>query len=206
MMNNKTSSKSHSKKKKAKKVKKKIEEAPPPDLTSENAKIEMIKALLQKTDLNEDELIQAYDDFYSKYPEGELNEAQFLRESKAGVMAQSLFRVFDENHSGKLTFFEFVQANNVRNLDTPEDKLGWMFDAFDADGGGTVDADEINDIVVGLFRLGGIEEDQDLLAACVFDVLEAVDQEGDGDISKDEFVKNAMKCKFIFNMLKNKNK
>ena len=94
----------------------------------------------------------------------------------------------------------------MRNLDTPEDKLGWMFDAFDADGGGTVDADEINDIVVGLFRLGGIEEDQDLLAACVFDVLEAVDQEGDGDISKDEFVKNAMKCKFIFNMLKNKNK
>ena len=58
--------------------------------------------------------------------------------------------------------------------------------------------------VVGLFRLGGIEEDQDLLAACVYDVIEAVDQEGDGDISKEEFVTNAMKCKFIFNMLKSK--
>ena len=54
------------------------------------------------------------------------------------------------------------------------------------------------------FRLAGIEEDQDLLAACVFDVIEAVDEEGDGDISKDEFVENAMKCKFIFNMLKPK--
>ena len=53
-------------------------------------------------------------------------------------------------------------------------------------------------------RLGGIEEDQDLLAACVFDVIEAVDQEGDGEISKDEFVTNAMNCKFIFNMLKSK--
>ena len=94
-----------------------------------------------------------------------------------------------------------------------------MFDAFDADGGGTVDAEEITSIVVGLFRsglrlrlcllrrivrMGGIEEDQDLLAACVFDLIEAVDQEGDGDISKDEFVKNAMNCKFIFNMLKSK--
>ena len=59
-----------------------------------------------------------------------------------------------------------------------------MFDAFDEDGGGTVDADEITNIVVGLFRLGGIEEDQDLLAACVYDVIEAVDKEGDGDISK----------------------
>lgn len=79
-----------------------------------------------------------------------------------------------------------------------------MFDAFDEDGGGTVDADEITNIVVGLFRLGGIEEDQDLLAACVYDVIEAVDKEGDGDISKDEFVENAMNCKFIFNMLRSK--
>ena len=31
---------------------------------------------------------------------------------------------------------------------------------------------------------------------------DAVDEEGDGDISKEEFVKNAMKSKFIFNMLK----
>ena len=31
---------------------------------------------------------------------------------------------------------------------------------------------------------------------------DAVDEEGDGDISKEEFVKNAMKSKFICNMLK----
>ena len=123
---------------------------------------------------------------------------------QAGLLAESLFRVFDADKSGNLDFFEFVQANSVKNLNTPEDKLGWMFDAFDADDGGTVDRDEITDIVVGLFRLGGIEEDEDLLAACVFDVIEAVDQEGDGDISKDEFVKNAMNCKFIYNMLKSK--
>ena len=43
--------------------------------------------------------------------------------------------------------------------------------------------------------------------ACAVDLsglIEAVDEEGDGDISKDEFVENAMKCKFIFNMLKSK--
>ena len=123
---------------------------------------------------------------------------------QAGLLAESLFRVFDADKSGNLDFYEFVQANSVKNLNTPEDKLSWMFDAFDEDGGGTVDGDEITNIVVGLFRLGGIEEDEDLLAACVFDVIEAVDQEGDGDISKEEFVTNAMNCKFIFNMLKSK--
>ena len=39
-----------------------------------------------------------------------------------------------------IVFYVLIaQANNVKNLETPEDKLGWMFDAFDADGGGTVD-------------------------------------------------------------------
>ena len=121
---------------------------------------------------------------------------------QAGFMAESLFRVFDADKSGNLDFSEFVQASNVKNLDKPEDKLSWMFDAFDEDEGGTVDAEEIHNIVVGLFRLGGIEEDEDLLAACVLDVIEAVDQEGDGEISKEEFVNNATKCKFIYNMLK----
>ena len=107
----------------------------------------------------------------------------------------------------------------MTKLNTPEDKLNWIFTAFDTDGGGTIDVDEIRDIVVGLFRLAGIEEDDDLITVCVSDIRwqkiilynlagklsyfrDAVDEEGDGDISKDEFVKNAMKSKFIFNMLK----
>jgi Ca2+-binding EF-hand superfamily protein len=74
---------------------------------------------------------------------------------QAGLLAESLFRVFDANKSGNLDLFEFVQANSVKNLNTPEDKQGWMFDAFDADGGGTVDGDEITNIVVGLFSKPG---------------------------------------------------
>ena len=106
-----------------------------------------------------------------------------------------MFRVFDEDKSGELNFFEFMQvffsppskidivhcllpalnqfwhaktifykikevtklyhthnqenykydlqANNVTNLYTPEDKLNWIFTAFDTDGGGTIDVEEI---------------------------------------------------------------
>ena len=40
---------------------------------------------------------------------------------QAGVMAQSLFRVFDEDHSGKLTFYEFMQVGigHSVHLSTP---------------------------------------------------------------------------------------
>ena len=117
------------------------------------------------------------------------------------MMAESLFRVFDEDKSGTLSFDEFLQANRVNNLDTPEDKLNWIFTAFDTDGGGSIDVDEIRDVVEGLFRLAGIEEDEDMLASCSADVQAAIDEDGDGDISKEEFVKNAMGSKFINDLL-----
>ena len=58
----------------------------------------------------------------------------------------------------------------MTKLNTPEDKLNWIFTAFDTDGGGTIDVDEIRDIVIGLFRLAGIEEDDDLVTVCVSDI------------------------------------
>jgi len=185
---------------------KKGKKGPKPDVNSEEAaeqeKKELIEALVVKTKMEEEELLLAYDEFYAKYPDGEINKEQFMEVSKAGFLAESLFRVFDEDNSGALSFYEFAQANNVSDLNTPEDKLNWIFTAFDQDGGGSIDVEEIRDIVVGLFRLAGIEEDEDLLTACVSDVRDAVDKDGDGDISKEEFVKNAMNSKFIHNMLK----
>merc|ERR1711936_1008196 len=177
----------------------------PKDLTGEaadNAKKELIASLVAKTNKSEEEVEAAYDAFYAEYPGGEITQAQFVEQSTAGIISESLFRVFDEDKSGELSFYEFFQANSVGRMETPEDKLNWIFTAFDTDGGGTIDVDEIRDIVIGLFRLAGIEEDDDLVTACVGDVRDAVDEEGDGDISKEEFVKNAMKSKFIFNMLK----
>ena len=53
----------------------------------------------------------------------------------------------------------------------------------------------------GLFRLGGIEEDPDMLDSCATDIRNVVDGDGDGDISKDEFVKNAMQSKFMAKLL-----
>ena len=86
------------------------------------------------------------------------------------MMAESLFRVFDEDKSGTLSFDEYLQASQVCEFESIEDKLSWIFTAFDSDGGGSIDYDEITDICQGLFRLAGIEEDPDILDSCVTDV------------------------------------
>ena len=86
------------------------------------------------------------------------------------VLNEALFRVFDEDKSGTLNFFEWYQATNVKNMSSIEEKLNWIFMAFDADNGGSIDLNEIREIVIWMFRFAGIEEDPDLLASCVIDV------------------------------------
>ena len=41
-------------------------------------------------------------------------------------------------------------------LGTPEEKLKWIFNVFDKDGGGSIDAKEIQWMVSGLFAMAGV--------------------------------------------------
>ena len=68
--------------------------------------------------------------------------------------------MFDEDDSGTLNFFEWFQASNVKNMATIEEKLNWIFTAFDADGGGSIDSEEIVEIVKWMFRSVGFFESQ----------------------------------------------
>ena len=61
---------------------------------------------------------------------------------------KELKKFFDEDKSGTLNFFEWYQATNVKNMSTIEEKLNWIFMAFDADNGGSIDLNEIREIVI----------------------------------------------------------
>ena len=120
-------------------------------------------------------------------------------------MAEAFFRVFDQDNSGALNFMEYMMVQNAPNLDVPEEKLKWIFTAFDQDGGGSIDIDELYEIVEAVFKMTGKEMDvpgiEDEIESCVTEVIEAVDTDGDEVISKEEFVQNAMKSQFILNMV-----
>merc|ERR1712062_367193 len=169
-------------------------------------KKEMISALTIKTNKSPQEITEAYDKFHREYPKGSITREAYISSTKDYVLNDALFRVFDEDDSGTLNFFEWFQASNVKNMTSVEEKLHWIFTAFDADGGGSIDSDEIMEIVKWMFRFAGIEEDPDLLASCVIDVRATIDQDEDGDISKEEFIKNSMNSPFIAEVLKERKK
>ena len=72
---------------------------------------------------------------------------------------------------------------------------------FDRDGGGSIDAAEIQEMVSGLFAMAGVREHlvavhevntdidqvdiaQEDLLDCTEDIMEAIDVDGDGDITR----------------------
>ena len=118
----------------------------------ESNKEEMVAKLRAKVSLSKEEMSDCYDQFMKNCPNGEMTKAQFLKDQE-GSMAESLFRVFDEDGSGTMDFTEYMLAINATNLDSPEDKLKWMFSVFDKDGGGTISGDEIEALLRGLFEM-----------------------------------------------------
>lgn len=112
-MDNKKHKKKIKKKRKVKKKKPIDDEAA--QLAAEKAKQELVEFLSTKTDLTEEELLVAHDDFHERYPSGEINKKEFLEQSRAGMfLAEALFRVFDEDNSGNLDFSEFIQVKQVK--------------------------------------------------------------------------------------------
>ena len=118
----------------------------------------------------------------SLHPNSWLEIKSFI--SQDNLIAESIFKVFDDDNSGTFTFEEyyqvgcqpgiwgtvldtlyrihcirailsFTQADNVGVLNTPEEKLGWIFTAFDADGGGSIDVEEIRLVVS---QIGGFAD------------------------------------------------
>ena len=69
---------------------------------------------------------------------------------------------------------------------------------FDKDGGGgVIDHEERRDVVLGLFTMVEIRIHEDILVDRLEEMLDAIHIDGDGEIEKEEFIKNAMNCHFI---------
>ena len=92
-------------------------------------------------------------------------------------------------------------AINSTSLTGPQEKLCWVFNVFDADGSGTINAEEIRAMLAGLFEMAGAEVEEEELAVACGDVMAAIDGDGDGEVTREEWVRNAMASQYIASLL-----
>ncbi|XP_030016015.1 guanylyl cyclase-activating protein 2-like [Sphaeramia orbicularis] len=171
----------------------------------------------QQTENTEEIDIKALQDMYKKFvmecPSGLLFLHEFKRffgvdpTGEASEYAENMFRAFDKNGDNTIDFLEFVAALNLVFRGDLEHKLRWSFKVYDKDGNGYVDKDELRSIIDSIYRVKkgpktDINEMQLTLDEVVDRILEAVDADGDGQITVDEFIKGAQQEPWLLNLLK----
>jgi calcium-dependent protein kinase len=91
---------------------------------------------------------------------------------------EKMFRAVDSDNSGFIDYSEFVVAAMNEQALTTKDKLQAAFKMFDKDGSGVISADEIKEVL----GFGG-----NLDKEAIDMIMKQVDENGDGQISFEEF-------------------
>jgi len=97
---------------------------------------------------------------------------------------EEMYAKVDADGNGEIDYSEFVVATmNEKNL-LSNNKLRAAFKMFDKDGGGSISIEEIRQV---------LSFGQNLDEEVVKQIIKQVDENGDGEISYDEFVQMMMK-------------
>jgi len=90
-----------------------------------------------------------------------------------------MFTNIDKDNSGKIDYSEFVSASINKKMVLQKNKLKSVFTLFDKDGSGNLSIDELK----SFFTMGNNSDEM------WRKVVEEYDDNGDGEISYEEFLK-----------------
>jgi len=103
---------------------------------------------------------------------------QYFGRDLSNEEIDDMFNQVDADGNGEIEYSEFVVATlNEKNL-LSNNKLQTAFKMFDRDGGGSISVDEIKQV---------LSFGQNLDEEVVNQIIKQVDENGDGEISYDEF-------------------
>ena len=156
----------------------------------------ILRECANKSKLTFEELKAEYDLWQEKHPSGSVEKKDFLNiltriipnysKDDLKAAANHVFRVFDNDNNGKITFEEFMLVYNILAFGEIEEVLGRMFLIFDVELNGTISKREMRRVIKDLSVLyGGIIENHE--SENVFDEM---DENKDDRITKEEFVKS----------------
>lgn len=120
------------------------------DLTPEE-----FEQLVRTTGFSNAEVHDFYEKFKKDFPKGFVDKkgfkaiyaTMFPQGSGAEAFAEHIFRIYDVDGNGQISFQEFVSTINVSTKGSVEDKLRSSFRLFDADRSGFITQKELTGII-----------------------------------------------------------
>ncbi|XP_065342356.1 Kv channel-interacting protein 1 isoform X1 [Cloeon dipterum] len=159
-----------------------------------------LEALCKATRFSEPELKRIYRGFKAECPSGVVREdtfkgiySQFFPQgANTSQYAHYVFNTLDHDHSGLLSFEDFVLGLSTLSRGSLEEKLRWTFGLYDINGDGCITRDEMTDIVTAVYDLMGKFTDPFVDDAVIKEkvdrIFQKMDQNHDGVVTLDEFL------------------
>ncbi|XP_063970177.1 neurocalcin homolog [Lytechinus pictus] len=180
---------------------------------SNDLKPEALNDLRKQTDFTEEELKQWYADFKKASSKDYLTKADFKKlysqyfpSGDATKFTEHVYRTFDSNRDGSISFREFMCGMSVLARGTVDEKLSWIFSMYDINKDGYISRPEMLEILQSLYRMvGEMSDDTHYDEATPENKLEIifrnVDRDGDNRLSLSEFLDAASNDPGIMSML-----
>ncbi|XP_071627645.1 calsenilin isoform X1 [Temnothorax longispinosus] len=129
-----------------------------------------LASLCRATRFTEAELKRIYRGFKAECPTGVVREDTFKciyskffpQGANTSQYAHYVFNTLDQDHSGLLSFEDFVTGLSVLSRGSIDEKLRWTFSLYDINGDGCITREEMTDIVTAVYELMGKFSDPNL--------------------------------------------
>ena len=115
-----------------------------------------------------------------------------------------VFRTFDTDNNGYVSFKEFLLALNISSNGTAEQKLNWSFRLYDINGDGVINRCEMIMIVESMFEILYLDENmrqRSYAKEKAKSIFSQLDTNGDLQLTKDEFVNGCLKDEELTRLL-----
>ena len=128
---------------------------------------------------------------------GELDEQEFREMLKqSGIVKgtseneyDSLFKAFDADGNGTISFEEVATSLSVLSKGSPEEKLSYLFDVYDADQSNTLEKDELVLIVERMrATAAALGRDVDKSSSFIDGIMTKLDVDKTGHITKKNWI------------------
>lgn len=133
---------------------------------------------------------------------GELDEQEFREMLKqSGIVKgtseneyDSLFKAFDADGNGTISFEEVATSLSVLSKGSPEEKLSYLFDVYDADQSNTLEKDELVLIVERMrATAAALGRDVDKSSSFIDGLMGKLDPEQTGHIPRKDWIEVGQK-------------
>ncbi|ESN91884.1 hypothetical protein HELRODRAFT_104178 [Helobdella robusta] len=167
--------------------------------------------LCRNTNFTKHELQTMYRGFKQECPSGIVDEgtfkeiySRFFPYGDSSGYAHLVFKLFDLNKTGAITFEGLVSNLSILIRGSLEDRIKWIFRLYDVNCDGVISRDELMTVVNSIYRIIQIDSSRNLASVSVAAAIPAsrasenvattvIDDAGDGIVSQERHVENIFK-------------